>query len=246
MGDGYLVLGIGLSLLTTKLIPWDLLESSIGFIQFPWRILTMASFFLALGIVSICTQYFETQKGKIAFFSILCVFCIFFCISIIFIRWEIFSTSKSLDIYNAEFATGIGQEWMPLNTDVALLQNSTIIVTNTDAEISADKNGTTLVFAADADSTAYQVPLLYYYGYRAMIEKTDGSFEDLPITKTSNNTICLLVPETTTGTITVSYAGTPVQRVSYAISLLSIAGIGIGTILRKRSHSQSPIRRNLS
>jgi|GEM_PF-1626701 len=245
-GDGYLVLGIGLSLLTTKLIPWNLLDSSIGFIQFPWRILTMASFFLALGIVSICTQYFVTQKGKIAFFSILCVFCIFFCVTILFVRWEIFSTSKSLDIYNAEFATGIGQEWMPLNTDVAMLQNSTIIVSNTDAEISADKKGTTLVFAADADSTAYQVPLLYYYGYRATIEKTDGSFEELPITKTSNNTICLLVPERTTGTITVSYAGTPVQRVSYAISLLSLAGIGIGTILWKRSHSQSPILRNRS
>ena len=71
------------------------------------------------------------------------------------------------------------------------------------------------------------VPFLYYKGYKASIETSDGLKTKLETTKNSENGFVLVSGDKAlSGTITVKYSLTIVQIVSYIISGLSIISLG--------------------
>lgn len=220
--DVFLLIGILLSLFATDIFPWKWFEQLLNPIQFPWRILTLASFFLALGIAGICSQHFQTRTSKILLLSILCVLCSVFCVSMINIRWDVFHTDKSVNIYQSKDAEGVGKEWLPLHTDPSLLVHSGIVVTDQKEEIKGSQRGTMISFPVVSKNEYYDVPLIYYKGYSACFEKPDGSKTNVQIIKTDNNTVRVIPPEDTKGIITVAYTGTALQTASYAMTVATI------------------------
>ena len=83
---------------------------------------------------------------------------------------------------------------------------------------SYEKHGTKIKFAANLpDKTAVQVPLLYYYFYRA----TDEQGHELPLIENENHIMRVIVPEGT-HEVTIQYVGQNSWRVAEFISLVAL------------------------
>ena len=233
--DVFLFTGIFFSLATTKIFPWKFFGPILDPIQFPWRLLTLASFFLALGIAGIFSQSFEKVESRAFVLLIICIYTSVFCVSMINIRWAVFHTDVPTDVYGDTESTGVGEEWLPVNTDISLLTNPTMIRAENTADVTASKQGTTVSFESEAGNGYYDVPLLFYKGYSAQIAKQDGIIEDLSVTKSANNLLRVLNPEKIPGMITVSYSGTLIEKFSYAASLLTLMIILIFIFIKNRN-----------
>ena len=74
------------------------------------------------------------------------------------------------------------------------------------------------------ESTYFELPLVMYKGYRAVLQTGNG---DIPLTVTygTNNVVRVFVDGYESGTVYVTYAGTMVQHVSLTVSIVSIAGL---------------------
>ena len=76
-----------------------------------------------------------------------------------------------------------------------------------------------------------ELPLLYYYGYRAY-DKTTG--QELTITTSDNYAVCVEVPAGYDGTVQVTFRSPWYWRVAEAVSWLSLLGLIAGVTLEKR------------
>lgn len=238
--DYFLFTGIIFSLATTKMFPWKFFGPILDPIQFPWRLLTLSSFFLALGIAGIFSQSFKKAESRVFVLLIICIITSVFCVSMINIRWAVFHTDVPTDVYGDTKSTGVGEEWLPVNTDTSLLTNPTIVHAENTADVTASKQGTTVSFESEAGNGYYDVPLIFYKGYSAQIVKQDGIIEDLSVTKSANNLVRVLNPEKISGMITASYSGTLIEKISYATSILTLMMILIFIFLKTRKRHFHP------
>lgn len=242
--DVFLLVGVIFSLSATKIFPWEAFEQLLNPIQFPWRILTIASFFLALGIAGTCGQFFHTRASKILLLLILCVLCSAFCVSMINIRWDVFHTDKAVNVYLEDDATGVGKEWLPLSANPVLLNHSGFVLTDRESVISVNRQGTRISFPAEYNASTYDAPLIYYKGYSAFLEKADGSRIALLVQESDSGTVRVLTQDNAKGVITVSYTGTVLQKASYGLNAAAILLAGFFLLKSKKSHLSTSLSKS--
>jgi hypothetical protein len=242
--DVFLLLGILSSLFATDIFPWVAFEQLLNPIQLPWRILIFSTFFLSLGIAGTCSQFFHTRASKTILLLFLCVFCSFFCINMINVRWDVYHTDRTVNIYQEAGATGFGKEWLPLSVDPDLLNHSESVLTDRESVIGIKRLGTRISFPAEYKASSYDVPLIYYKGYSASLEKADGSKMALLVEESDSGTVRVLTQNNANGVITVSYSGTTLQKLSYVLNAVAILFTGFFLLkqkkdLDKNSHNES-------
>ena len=220
-----LFLGITSLLLCTSIFPWKLVEEQFSFIQFSWRFLMFATLFLSI-YVSISMN--KIINKKVYRYIFLCVFLIFSLITAYPTLKAINSLSplegNDITLHNNAVGTG---EYVPANTNLDNILNRGEILTSNNSTLSTNnytKIGTNLKFDFVSTSNNFyvDVPLLYYRGYKATITDKNNNVYDLNVGKGDNNVLRIYIDRYTKGTINISYAKTPLSRISHIISLITL------------------------
>ena len=222
--DLFFFIGVALLFLASKLFPWGLLHSFFGFIQFPWRFYAMASLFLAIAIGMMAKTLFYVKNKYVALVVILAVTS-FFGIS----TWS--SSVKYIEIPNNYFEITKnsypvnGYEYLPKELNGETLRALTDVERNVvadDGSIAAfEQNGIRISFRYDPASGVeyFDVPLLYYVGYGAVLQDDQGVQTPLRVAEHGYMIRVFCGGLAKEGDIIVDYFGTTLQHVSNFVSL---------------------------
>lgn len=223
IADGCFIAGIVLLGISTGLFPWGRLEETpFSLLQFPWRLLGFATLFLSIGCGIVCHQLFRRRERTIALILVLTVNAAF---SIVTLNSRLGDLEVIPGNYfsSPERTLSIGMgEWLPVEADIDALNTPyTVFASGGTISLSeSQKTGCTLSFSNEeqAESDYFDVPLLYYLGYRASIETEDGKTPLTVERSPNNNLVRVQNPQHLEGTITVRYGKTTVQVVSLITS----------------------------
>jgi uncharacterized membrane protein YfhO len=130
-----------------------------------------------------------------------------------------------------EYGTGFS-EYLPIEVDKEYIKERKDIVTsNNDIkyDLKRYKNILEINFKNNDNNTYIELPLIYYKGYTAKIEKSN-----LKVYKTNNGLVGVIINDINRGTIKVKYEGTILSKVTKVISLISSILFLIYVIKKKR------------
>ena len=239
--DVLVVGGIVYAVCASNIVPWNRLSHFLGFVQFPWRLFTMTSALLAIAD-AVIIMIFIKEKSLNRDAVVMVVLIVSIALSLEHNAQNIegyYDYGNDYYSYKPYTANVIGAEWLPVTvTDRDNLvtiseyaygdDGSTIDFTRQRAEIDAD---------IEKDMQYVDVPFIYYKGYFAEI--TDGNIaHKLDVTSEGIDGMCRVYLNGEKGKLNVRYRGTTAQNVSYVISIISIVGIAIFFVCRKRNRSK--------
>lgn len=232
--DWFLITGILLSFTATKLFPWNLIQKllpGIRIIQFPWRLHSFTTLFLALSIGIICEARYRKKNQRLGLELVV----ILMGISAVFVLWSSIAYSSNIN-YPYPYILGgsypnNGYEYI----HSGLSKKSIYMYTSGTPKVT-DECGNSLKFAKSGVKTTIDynqkcdyidVPLLYYKGYSATYTSQDGKLQALDVSYSPKRyTVrvdCSKIQGS--GIITIDYPGTPIQHFSLAISVVFLLGI---------------------
>lgn len=240
IAGGFAVLAMCMCL---SVFPWDKIQSLNGItamlvssIQFPNRFLTIATLcaVLVAGVVAkeIRGQY-ETHGLQLYFAGmIVLTLC-----SSIYMMDDMLQTCDNYRIYGEEgMGSGYiaGAEYLPYGADAALFWTHDPYAGEMVAITDYHKDGIKIEMYCQnrGDKTEIvELPLLYYYGYRAY-DKITG--QELTITTSDNYAVCVEVPAGYEGTVQVTFVSPWYWRVAEVVSCLSLLGLIAGVAMEKK------------
>ncbi len=224
-----MILGILSWLSVTNIFPWKLLNSTLSFIQFPWRLLLFSTLFFTISIGINLYLLLKTSRkdiGKtIAWFIILVSFATNLLYSVQYgIRKNHYLTFPENEIGNGEYLLAGTNRWETENLVEKIFTN------NQELTVHYKKVGTTMtVWYSNnlKEDTYVELPLYNYLGYQVDndLKIVDGNQHLIRIYLTEDN-----------GKFQVSYRGTTIQKAAYCVSFLSLLGFGI---MRIKNRNQS-------
>lgn len=227
----FLLIAVGMGWLTTWRPFWHFMNAELGIklIQFPTRLNTMAAILVILAFSVLYAQWIEkTRYGAACGLLLLgcSVICSFAEFSSDYLETD---NTRIEQVINGEVAgLGAGEEWLPIETQREYLTEPEKAADNEGGIVLGEKKEgcTKFVFEADMSKKYYDVPYVWYKGYRA-VDRKGNMFE---INKNrETGLVQVWLPEGGTGKdeITVYYAGTKYQKLAYAGT---IAGIFLGIV----------------
>lgn len=253
----FLYFSVFLLLMTTELFPWSYFQSLCGTMQFPWRLLLFATFFMALFAGQFIRQ--APTKNASAVFCTLFVCCSLFSYvstaSVSILNYANYAANGTEITYNYKDNIGAG-EYLP-SSDLnppsyrSFLYNRRDRVTTNNASLGTLKaerghGSVSVAFSGNNEVDTYiDVPLLMYKGYAARVTlEKDGSEVELPVGYGENNLVRVHLQGVAAGTVTVWYEGTAVQKVSFVVTAvgfgLLLAGGCAYAVLRRRRSGGTP------
>lgn len=235
----FLIFGLTSIVMSSKLFPFEYLPSSLKMIQFAWRMMEFATFFLSIVCGIVITMFINGNSKKEALVTILLIIYISIVIITSMTSVEIpFNEENYLNPQPITSSTGrihagcATFEYLPQKA----LKNRTYIETRTNDVIVLDgnvvieeihKENTNLTFKVNEveENTKLELPYIFYLGYSAKLERQDGTNESLKIEESDNGFCMLTLTNVTEGKISVSYTGTNLMKITYALTLLGVAGL---------------------
>lgn len=216
------ITGIIFLICSTNLFPWNLFQGILSPIQFPWRFYFVSVLLLSIGSgVMLSKQNVEIEK-KAKFLFII------FLIPVITIGTLNFFEENIKEVGEYEISFG---EYMPLSANKDyILKRGDVIISNFPLNHSFTRNGLSLEieYHDNEGNNSLELPLLYYKGYKA-----STSEKVLNVYQTDNGLVGVDI-DTNKDIIYVSYAGTKIQKLSKAISVVAVFIFGIYLYLKKR------------
>lgn len=235
----YLIFGLVSIIMMLKIFPFEYLPNLFKMIQFVWRILIFASFFLSVTSGIAISKFIEkSNKGAFVFVAVF-VICTSFLITISKqITKEPFNEKDYLNPIPVNSETlrvhaGCATfEYLPTkafnNLDYIKTRTSGAVILQGNANIiNENKNRTKMNFEIENASNDLEIelPYIYYLGYRAYITDEFSNTKELEI-KESNNGFCMInILNTEKGAVQIRYEGTTLMKVSYALSLIGIIAL---------------------
>lgn len=221
---------------SSTLFPWNALQSMLGKLQFPWRLLMFVTFFGAFGAGYTLKSLTKKQLVPV-FAACLAAFSVFsYCVT---------AAPKLKTMINNEIRGVVleenwhdslgGAEYLPTGTPWGtMIKNGAVSYTNDTGirktlKTTRDFDVTTVSFTGTAADDAYiKIPLVMYKGYEARDQ--NGALRTLTCER---GYVIADIAGLTDGVITVKYVGTAIRTVSQIVSMLTFIGIIIYLILRK-------------
>lgn len=223
--DTIFILGIVAWLFTTNIFPWNNVINFVGFIQFPWRLLMIATSFITFSYLIYLMILTKEKNHKVIKYSyIVIVLVSLFNIGIYSVQYG-FRNYHFL-IHNTNCIGG--GEYLPtgINYDTLFNLKDSYRVTGQTLEVDKyDKVGTKVVieYKNNTDGDYIEIPLFNYLGY-----KVEGA-----TIENGENSLMKLIPSDTNGIIKVSYEGTTLTKVSFVVSGITVLGL-VGYIIIER------------
>ena len=232
----FLLFGLISIIMSSKMFPFEYLPSTLKMIQFTWRMMEFASFFLSIVSGITITMFINGNNKKEAIIT---------TSLIIYIAISIVTSKTSVDIsfdeknylnpvpvtsYTGRIHAGCASfEYLPKkafqNRKYLEERTKDIIIIKGNANINVTKyQNTNLTFRLSQveENTKLELPYIFYLGYNAKLEKEDGTNQNLKIEESDNGFCMITIQDTKEGNITISYTGTTLMKVSY---VLTISGI---------------------
>lgn len=231
-----------LFVMTTSLFPWRLLDHTIfNMIQFPYRLYPYALCFLILGICLILAEHAkETQAKTIRILVI--------SLTIFFGIWQNYTVlHEYTGGYNTDLSEEfieknsncVGQgEWLPVSVQgkVTDMRAAGTVLLDEERIETIRKQGNVLFTASDDRMAEYEVPLIYYKGYKAILTDEDGQVQNLTVQESEHGLVKVMNKTGCAGEVSVFYQETVIQKSSKWLSILTILGVLAAQIWKKRKH----------
>lgn len=230
----FAIFGVISIVMTLKIFPYEYMPSALKMIQFAWRMLEFASFFFSV-IAGIGLATFMNKKRSKEIYVVIFLIA-YMCVSLIFANKTVenpFSEEPYLTPVPVNSSTGRVHagcatfEYLPQkafkNMQYIKQRENNVIVLQGNAIISEmEKNNTNLTFKIEqvGENTKLELPYIFYLGYNAKLEKEDGEKVNLKIEESDNGFCMVTVPEN--GTISISYIGTTLMKISYMLTFTGI------------------------
>lgn len=228
--DIFLILGIVAWVFTTNIFPWKNFGEALGFIQFPWRLLIIATSFITFSYLiyfMILNKIKNNKKinivRKYSYISIIAV-------SVIMLGVYTLQYGYKNYRYPEHNANSIGGgEYLPagINWDTLFTYENTYKVTGSNLQVTSyDKKGTsvTITYKNNDKDEYIEIPLFNYIGYKAEGAKISNG----------ENHLIKLTPTAKEGTIKVYYKGTRTARYSYIVSGVTLVGLIVYIIIERK------------
>ncbi|MBR3614064.1 MAG: hypothetical protein IKL55_02670 [Clostridia bacterium] len=225
--------------MSTKYFPWKYLPEEFSIIQFPWRMLMMAAFFLsvvcAINMYAIIKKF--NFKDVIVISTISILYILAFANVLIVYDEEPLTNIANLNLgkYSGkeyEVVAGCGKgEYLPVNAYknrfyVATREQGMYVLEGKAIIENQNKNGSNYkasVKTLDAEYTLFELPYVYYPGYEITLDSLK-----LQNYETENGFLGFVLGKEESGEIEVRYKGTVTMKVSMFISIMSLSvAIGI-------------------
>lgn len=210
----FFALGALALLLTSTWIPWATLPSAFSIVQFPWRYLSMASFFLSLGAGVAITMMFRR------FGPLQALFATFVVLALVspYVGFANYANKKTsaeipIDLPPAEYRPVL------LTDDYLRTRGKDIVVLSGDARARVVARAPNRIdfrveFARDA---TLELPFLYYPGY-----ELEFGAKKIPAFQTEHGMVGVFVGNAKDTTAKVSFSPTTLTRTSSWISLSAL------------------------
>lgn len=239
--DLTLLAGILLSLVATRLFPWERIGEYVSFIQFPWRLYIMASACLSISAAIIISMIWTDQKNQeMVILAVLVLMCLTATKVITQTEEGYYSYSNDYFSYQPFTFHIIAGEWLPESVEdvKALEKQIDQAVANTGEAIAIERVKNTIKIKIDQEKYEYiDVPFVYYKGYSAYYTGDNQQRKELMVSGEGNNGLCRVMcpDENLEGEIMIKYNGTHLQTLSYIISVLSVLIVVVIAVLRRRN-----------
>lgn len=235
----FVLIGVAAMFAATQLFPWRTLmqfswfEFLASYIQFPWRLIAVATCFLSMvGGYAVSRQWRGKTFAGVA--AGLLLFCAVFSQHLV----EGYYEASDFCWRESDIDSMISQkEYLYENTDRDLARGSRLPAGEGIEVTDSCKNGLTVDFSYVSDmpgtETRVKLPLFYYPGYRAV----DGHGNELPVSLSEEGLAQVHFAVAPEGEIHVAFRERRLWRISEAVSLaagLILSGMGIRRYRKKK------------
>lgn len=226
----FLIAGFIALLMSTKLFPWKFMPKFLYIIQFPWRCMEYASFFLSIVCAINMGAVIKNYKFKDAL--IIVIIATVYVIALHgFVKYE----EEVLPIeecvlgqvsgMNNECIAGMGKaEYLPEKAYenrfyVATRENKIYVLKGKAVIEKEDKKGLNMTAKIETfdEETEIELPYIYYLGYNVM---ADGIA--IKVFETENGFVGCKIPAKENVTLEINYIGTNNMKISALISALGV------------------------
>lgn len=236
----FIVLGLISIYMSTKLFPWTIMPSFLCIIQFPWRLLGIATFFLsiisAINIYNLICTILKNKENIAKYFAIpiICLFILY----IYNIPFEIDTDIKQDETYEENLKQNmqishfdINREYLPLKARKYIgsylkTRDNKINILSGQADIkSEDKQQLkykTYINKIEQD-TILEFPYLYYLGYDVKKIDSNGNETKLEVFESEHGFIAIQSDKTEENIqIEVEYKTPTIYILGYIISAITL------------------------
>lgn len=240
------LLSVGLTFAMSKHMPWPLIIPEplafVRYIQFPWRMLSVAVFLLCILAAYNAAAYITERTRPKA----LCATALACCLAMAFI----FPSGRLAALSPAETHAYdyLPEKSVPFKDEFPKM-NAAPVVIDGDAALSGvrkERSRLTFSVAAAPNPSRIELPFFAYLGYTAVLESRDGMKTPLDLTESHRGLWSVEVPGSASGTVRVAYTGTLAGRASFALSLAALAATALHAAwtlvarLRKKAPCANP------
>ncbi|MFV0313045.1 MAG: hypothetical protein ACK5KN_15535, partial [Dysgonomonas sp.] len=236
------IIGLVYIVASSPLFPWSVFPfNKLNFIQMAWRLFEFTSFFFAVAGGYYLSLILKSNGRKLV-----TAFTVVILLVLIMVNdaksYEMYRCGRPITqvaAFNNDYHLG-GLEYIPSavpsieylhqrGDSIGTLYEGTSITNfrRIKGVTSFDINAT-----GNIGSETLELPLIYYKGY---VVKQDNE-EIPPVGESKNGLVEILIDKP--GHITVYYGGTPIQKISYFITLAGILAICIYILLQRRNPTQ--------
>ena len=220
--------GLLFLILTTTIIPWDKLPDFIVFIQFTYRFLLMATFFLS--IIAAINIYKVSETLDIKTVMIYTMIALMYITPLMNsakidkVDWKKFYSTETIEAGQTFSDFSATYEYLPSkafnNKNHIVTRSQEPIIQEGYADISeSKKEKLSITFKIEnvTQNTKVELPFIYYQGYEATING-----EKLEISESDNGFVQVTLKEGEKGTVEAKYRGTILY---YTCLIISIIGM---------------------
>lgn len=237
----FLIFGLASIIMTLRIFPFEYLPRIFRMLQFTWRMMMFASFFLSIvsGITIAMLLNKNTDRNKtILIISALLIYLTVLVITTVDMVDIPFEEKEYLEPVNLNMIAGKVHpgcatfEYLPQKaySNINYIKkraNIAIILEGTANILNENKNGTKMTFELTdvKDKVKIELPYIYYLGYTAKITDNDNNTANIEI-KESDNGFCMIeVSNLENGIISIKYEGTNLMKISYGLTIIGIIAI---------------------
>lgn len=198
---------------------WQIFRPMFKFLQFPNRLLVPAAVLMifAAGILFSSTITSKHQKRIVS--MLLLAVALYTGMNYIGDSFEMTEDFGGRILYHEIAGLGAGEEYLPIETTRDNLTTPNLAFSELGGAISGTRINEVFLFPASPESDYYDVPFVWYKGYRAC---TDSGMQLETVKNPENGLVRVLTDSLEQPTtISVYYSGTTLSKISCTISIFS-------------------------
>jgi hypothetical protein len=234
--------------MSTALFPWQWFAWFYNRIQFPWRMLVLATPLLAASGGILFDSLFEKSERRIFLTALFC-FCA--AVTVPFFNEVLTNRIFQGDGFRLENNRIMGAEYLPIHADKEFIDKNRNTVLSSESSFTNQqyqRSGLSYsvdftVKAENGKKVTVEIPLLYYYGYQAILTNADGQKTALEVYQGAHGLTAVDIQGVSEGKIHVFYENTSLQKAAGGITFFT-ALLLLTAAIRKKNRIAADLEKD--